>query len=115
MQIFKNLKDIEVIDCAVLEHVFDLQGHDTTKVEILPKLESLTLINLVGLKGIIYEKNDGATSCFSASMPVSFHNLRCLSIYHCGRNDNIPIEDGVLFGEKVSFLYFFSLYHFSEC
>ena len=109
---FKNLKEIEVRNCKLLEHVFDLQGYDDTNIEILPKLETLELKELVGLKGIICnnEKSSSTRGIFSPFMPVSFHNLICLSINCCGKEDknegnvNIPIEDGVLFGENVSFL-----------
>ena len=56
---------------------------------------------------------------FSPSKHASFHNLKYLSISHCGMEDkgkgniSIPAQDGVLFGEKVSFLpYFFFFFKF---
>ena len=114
MRSLKNLKEIVVENCEVIEHVFDLQGHDTN-VEILPKLETLKLKNLVGLKGICNNgKNDSTKGFFSSFTPVSFDNLKCLSIDNCGKEDkdqenvNIPVEDGVLFGEKVCFLLMFT-------
>ena len=42
---------------------------------------------------------------FSSCIHASFDNLKYLSISHCGMED--PAEDGVLFGEKVSFLSYF--------
>ena len=113
---FKNLKEINVRMCRNLKHVFDVQGCDTNG-EILPKLEILKLRGLKQLKGIIIcnnEENDDTSGLFSPSMSMTFQNLKCLSIYHCGEevedggNVNIPIEEHeVLFGEKVSFLQFF--------
>ena len=91
--------------CWNLKHVFDLQGCDTYG-EILPKLEILELEYLNELKGIICnnEENDDTRGLFSPSMPMSFQNLKCLSIINCGEK----VEDHeVLFGEKVSFLQFF--------
>ena len=114
IQSFKNLKEIEVYGCGNLKHVFDLQGCDTYG-EILPKLEILELSFLMKLKGIIIcnnEENDNTRGIFSPSMPMTFQNLKCLSIDHCGEEDggnvNIPIEEHEeLFGEKVSILQFF--------
>ena len=118
IQSFKNLKEIDVNYCWNLKHVFDLQGCDTYG-EILPKLEILELYYLEKLKGIIIcnnEENNDRRGIFSPSMPMTFQNLKCLSIDHCGEevedggNVNIPIEEHeVLFGEKVSFLQFFFL------
>ena len=116
IQSFKNLKEINVRHCGNLKHVFDLQGCDTYG-EILPKLEILDLEYLDKLKGIIIcnnEENDNTRGIFSPSMLMTFQNLKCLSIDHCGEevedggNVNIHIEEHeVLFGEKVSFLQFF--------
>ena len=116
IQSFKNLKEIHVSFCRSLKHVFDVQGCDTYG-EILPKLEILELDYLEKLKGIIIcnnEENNDTRGLFSPSMPMTFQNLKCLSINHCGEevedrgNVNIPIEEHeVLFGEKVSFLQFF--------
>ena len=95
--------------CEALEHVFDYQGYDDTNDEILPKLETLELEGLVELKGIV-ANNDSTRGCFSPWMPLSFHNLKCLSIKYCGKKDkdqgnaDILIQNGVFFGEKVSFL-----------
>ena len=57
---------------------------------------------------------------FSPSIHASFDNLKYLSISYCGMEDkgkgniSIPAQDGVLFGEKVSFLpYFFFFFNFS--
>ena len=106
MQSLKNLKEIEVKNCPVLEHVFDLRGYDTNG-ESLPKLEILELKNLYELKGIIC--NNGKNDTISSFMSVSFHNLKCLSIYQCGKEDkdqenvNISAEDEVLFSKEVSF------------
>ena len=104
-----NLKEMIVRECEALEHVFDYQGYDDTNDEILPKLETLELEGLVELKGIV-ANHDSIRGCFSPWMPVSFHNLKCLSIKNCGKEDkdqgnaDILIQDGVFFGEKVSFL-----------
>ena len=116
IQSFKNLKEIYVRHCWNPKHVFDLQGCDTYG-EILPKLEILKLEFLKKLKGIIIcnnEENDDTRGLFSLSMPMTFKNLKCLSIINCGEevedggNVNIPIEEHeVLFGEMVSFLQFF--------
>ena len=116
IQSFNNLKEIDVSWCRNLKHVFDLQGRDTYG-EILPKLEILKLERLEKLKGIIIynsEEDDDIRGLFSPSMPMTFQNLKCLSIYYCGEevedggNVNNPIEEHeVLFGEKVSFLQFF--------
>ena len=106
IQSFKNLKVIHVRDCWNLKHVFDLQGCDAFG-EILPKLEILELIYLKKLKGIIIcnnEENDDTRGLFSPSMPMTFQNLKCLSINNCGKEVE---EHEVLFGEKVSFLQFF--------
>ena len=100
--------------CGNLKHLFDLQGCDTYG-EILPKLEILDLFCLKKLKGICNnEENDDTRGLFSPFMPMTFQNLKCLSIYFCGEevedggNVNIPIEEHeVFFGEKVSFLQFF--------
>ena len=95
--------------CEALEHVFDYQGYDDTNDEILPKLETLKLKDLWGLKGMVVN-NDSTRGCFSPWMPVSFCSLKCLSIKNCGKEDkdegnaDILIQDGVFFGEKVSFL-----------
>ena len=105
IQNFKNLEEIKVRLCLNL-HVFDLQGCDTYG-EILPKLEILELETLKDLKGIIIcnnEENDDTRGLFSPSMPMTFQNLKCLSIDDCGEEVE---EDEVLFGEKVSFLQFF--------
>ena len=106
IQSFKNLKEIKVFKCGNLKHVFDLQGGDTYG-EILPKLEILKLYYLKKLKGIIIcnnEENDDTRGLFSPSMPMTFQNLKCLSIETCGEEVE---EHEVLFGEKVSFLQFF--------
>ena len=51
IQSFKNLKEIKVIFCLNLKHVFGFQGCDTYG-EILPKLEILELEDLNKPKGI---------------------------------------------------------------
>ena len=91
--------------CWNLKHLFDLQGCDTYS-EILTKLEILELEALKKLKGIIIcnnEENDDTRGLFCPSMPMTFQNLKCLSINCCGEEVE---EDEVLFGEKVSFLHF---------
>ena len=112
IQSFNNLKEIKVGWCSNLKHVFDLQGCDTYG-EILPKLEILELHNLNELKGIICnnEENDDTRGLFSPSMPLTFQNLKCLSIDNCGEEVE---EDVVLFGEKVSFLQFYLFLKFSH-
>ena len=55
---------IEMRECRTLEHVFDHQGYDDTNVETLPKLETLKLEKLLGLKGIV-ANNDSTRGCFS--------------------------------------------------
>ena len=109
IQSFKNLKEIDVGFCWNLKHVFDLQGCDTYG-EILPKLEILELECLMKLKGIIIynnEEDDETRGIFSPFMPMSFRNLKCLSINRCGEEVE---EDEVLFGEKVSFLQYIYIY-----
>ena len=114
IQRFNNLKKINVHNCKVLEYTFDLQGLDEN-VEILPKLETLKLRRLPRLRYIICneDKNDGMRCLFSSPTLMDFQNLKCLSIQDCAYENNeeghvnTPIEDIVLFGEKVSFLPFF--------
>ncbi|CBI22325.3 unnamed protein product, partial [Vitis vinifera] len=114
IQRFNNLKKIHVYGCKVLEYTFDLQGLDEN-VEILPKLETLKLHKLPRLRYIICneDKNDGMRCLFSSQTLMDFQNLKCLSIQDCAYENNeeghvnTPIEDIVLFGEKVSFLPFF--------
>ncbi|KAJ9682531.1 hypothetical protein PVL29_018450 [Vitis rotundifolia] len=110
IQRFNNLKKIDIYDCEVLEHIFDLQGLDGN-VEILQKLETLELERLPRLRYIICneDKNDGMRCLFSSPILMDFQNLKCLSIKDCVNEDkeegyvNTLIEDIVLFGEKVSF------------
>ncbi|WKA03428.1 hypothetical protein VitviT2T_021536 [Vitis vinifera] len=110
IQRFNNLKKIHVYGCKVLEYTFDLQGLDEN-VEILPKLETLKLHKLPRLRYIICneDKNDGMRCLFSSQTLMDFQNLKCLSIQDCAYENNeeghvnTPIEDIVLFGEKVSF------------
>ncbi|WKA03422.1 hypothetical protein VitviT2T_021530 [Vitis vinifera] len=110
IQRFNNLKKINVHNCKVLEYTFDLQGLDEN-VEILPKLETLKLRRLPRLRYIICneDKNDGMRCLFSSPTLMDFQNLKCLSIQDCAYENNeeghvnTPIEDIVLFGEKVSF------------
>ena len=109
IQSFKNLKEINVGACMNLKHVFDLQGCDAFG-EILPKLEILELLFLKKLKGIIIcnnEENDDTRCLFSPSMPMSFQNLKCLSIIDCGEKVE---EHEVLFGKKVSFLQYIYIF-----
>ena len=113
IQSFQNLKKIEVGDCKVLENVFtfDLQGLDRN-VGILPKLETLKLKGLPRLRYITCNenKNNSMRYLFSSSMLMDFQNLKCLSIINCANEDkeegyvDTPIEEVVLFDEKVSFL-----------
>ncbi|KAJ9682535.1 hypothetical protein PVL29_018453 [Vitis rotundifolia] len=110
IQRFNKLKKIDVHNCEVLEYVFDLQGLDEN-VEILPKLETLELKKLPRLRYILCneDKNDGVRCLFSSPTLVEFQNLKRLSIKHCAYENNeeehvnTPIEDIVLFGEKVLF------------
>ena len=77
------------------------------KRKLLEKIEEL---KIMGLKDNIIckdEKNDSIRSLFSPSVPVSFHNLKCLSITCEGNVISIVTEDGVLFGEQVRFLQYF--------
>ncbi|KAL6323851.1 hypothetical protein AAG906_005847 [Vitis piasezkii] len=68
IQRLENLKEIDINDCEVLEHVFafDLQGLDRN-VGILPKLETLRLGELPRLRYIICDenKNDSMRCLFS--------------------------------------------------
>ena len=119
IQRFNNLKKIHVYGCKVLEYTFDLQGLDEN-VEILPKLETLKLHKLPRLRYIICneDKNDGMRCLFSSPTLMDFQNLKCLSIQDCAYENNeeghvnTPIEDIVLFGEKVSFLPYFFIFIF---
>ena len=118
IQRFNNLKKIDVYGCKVLEYAFDLQGLDEN-VEILPKLETLELQRLPRLRYIICneDKNDGMRCLFSSPMLMDFQNLKCLTIQDCAYDNeeghvNTPIEDIVLFGEKVSFLPYFFIFIF---
>ena len=120
IQRLENLKEIDINDCEVLEHVFvfDLQGLDRN-VGILPKLETLRLGELPRLRYIICDENDSMRCLFSHPTLMDFQNLKHLSIQDCMVEDeeeghvNTPIEDTMFFGEKVSFLpyiYFLILY-----
>ncbi|KAJ9682092.1 hypothetical protein PVL29_018129 [Vitis rotundifolia] len=97
IQRFNNLKKIEVDNCEVLEHVFDLQGLDKN-VGILPKLEILELRGLPKLRYIIYkeDKSDSMRCLFSPSTFMSFQNLKHLSIEDCAEEG----EYTMLFNEK---------------
>ena len=67
-------------------------------------LEKIEELKIMGLKDNIIcndEKNDSTRGLFSPLVPMSFHNLKCLSISYC------LTENGVLFGEQVRFLFFF--------
>ena len=119
IQRFNNLKKIDVYGCKVLEYAFDLQGLDEN-VEILPKLETLELQRLPRLRYIICneDKNDGMRCLFSSPMLMDFQNLKCLTIQDCAYDNeeghvNTPIEDIVLFGEKVSFLPYFFIFPYT--
>ncbi|XP_034706656.1 uncharacterized protein LOC117930230 isoform X2 [Vitis riparia] len=110
IQRFDNLKKMDVNNCEVLKHVFDLQGLDEN-IRILPRLESLQLNSLPKLRRVVCneddDKNDSVRCRFSSS--TAFHNLKFLSIRHCGNqvedegHINTPMEDVVLFDGKVSF------------
>ncbi|KAL6348525.1 hypothetical protein AAG906_013145 [Vitis piasezkii] len=107
---FYNLQILEVHNCEVLKHVFDLQGLDEN-IRILPRLESLRLKALPKLRRIVCnedeDKNDSVRCLFSSS--TTFHNLKFLSIEDCGNkvedegHINTPTKDVVLFDGKVSF------------
>ncbi|XP_034706659.1 uncharacterized protein LOC117930230 isoform X4 [Vitis riparia] len=110
IQRFNNLKKMDVNNCEVLKHVFDLQGLDEN-IRILPRLESLQLNSLPKLRRVVCneddDKNDSVRCRFSSS--TAFHNLKFLSITNCGNqvedegHINTPMEDVVLFDGKVSF------------
>ena len=101
---------MEVCDCEVLEHVFDLQELDKNVV-ILPKLETLELRGLPRLRYIICneDKNDSMGCLFSHSTLMDFQNLKHLSIEDCLKEN----EDIMLFYEKVSFLPYIFYFIFS--
>ncbi|KAJ9682219.1 hypothetical protein PVL29_018209 [Vitis rotundifolia] len=104
IQRFDNLKEMDVDNCEVLKHVFDLQGLDEN-IRILPRLESLWLWTLPKLRRVVCnedeDKNDSVMCLFSSS--TAFHNLKCLSIRNCGNkvedeeHINTPTEDVVSF------------------
>ncbi|KAJ9682200.1 hypothetical protein PVL29_018194 [Vitis rotundifolia] len=110
IQRFDNLKAMDVDNCEVLKHVFDLQGLDEN-IRILPRLESLCLWTLPKLRRVVCnedeDKNDSVMCLFSSS--TVFHNLKFLSIENCGNkvedeeHINTPTEDIVLFDGNVSF------------
>ncbi|KAJ9682210.1 hypothetical protein PVL29_018203 [Vitis rotundifolia] len=111
IQRFDNLKVIDVSNCKVLKHVFDLQGLDGN-ITILPRLESIKLWALPKLRHVVCnedeDKNDSVRCLFSSF--TAFHNLKFLSIGYCGNevedeeHINTPREeDVVLFDGKVSF------------
>ena len=79
--------------------------------KLLERIEELELRRLKDNIICNNEKYDSTRSLFSPSMPMSFHNLKYLSIFDCG-NVCIPNEDGVLFGEKVSFLQYCLFFKF---
>ena len=124
IQSFKNLKEIKVIWCENLRHVFDVQGYDDADYDeiFLKSEEILKLGNLVEPKGINIcdnEKNESSGGCFSCFSP--FRSVERSSIF-CPRkedkdqgNVNISNQDGVHFLGEVSFLQYsfsFSLYYF---
>ncbi|RVX18684.1 Disease resistance protein [Vitis vinifera] len=110
IQRFDNLKVIDVDNCEVLKHVFDLQGLDEN-IRILPRLESLWLLTLPKMRRVVCnedeDKNDSVRCLFSSS--TAFHNLKFLSIHDYGNkvedeeHINTPREDVVVFDGKVSF------------
>ena len=115
-----NLEELEVNDCKVLKHVFDLQGLDGN-IRILPRLESLRLNSLPKLRRVVCnedeDKNDSVRCLFSSSIP--FYNLKFLSIEDCGNevedeeHINTPTEGVVLFDRKVSFLPYFFIFPYT--
>ena len=120
IQRFHNLKEMDVDNCEVLKHVFDLQGLDGS-IRILPSLESLQLTTLPKLRRVVCnedeDKNDSVRCLFSSS--TAFHNLKLLSITNCGNkvedeeHINTPTEDVVLFNGKVSFLPYFFIFPYT--
>ena len=76
--------------------------------KLLEKIEELKIMEFKDNIICNDEKNDSIRSLFSLSVPMSFHNLKCLSISYCeGNVISILTEDGVLFGEQVRFLQYF--------
>ncbi|KAJ9682205.1 hypothetical protein PVL29_018199 [Vitis rotundifolia] len=110
IQRFDNLKEMDVDNCEVLKHVFDLQGLDEN-IRILPRLESLWLWTLPKLRRVACnedeDKNDSVRCLFSSF--TASHNLKFLYIKDCGNkvedeeHVNTLREDVVLFDGKVSF------------
>ncbi|KAL6323863.1 hypothetical protein AAG906_005859 [Vitis piasezkii] len=80
-----NLKEINVKDCELLEHVIILQGIDGN-VEILSKLETLKLVSLPRLRWI-KEENDSLKYISSLLTLMNIQNLKELRITNCRMED----------------------------
>ncbi|RVW23761.1 Disease resistance protein RPS2 [Vitis vinifera] len=82
---FQNLKEIDVQDCKLLEHVIILQGIDGN-VEILSKLETLKLVSLPRLR-YIKDGNDSMKYVCSLLTLMNIQNLKELHISNCRMED----------------------------
>ena len=82
---FQNLKEIDVQDCELLEHVNILQENDGN-VEIFSKLETLKLKNLPRLRWI-EDGNDRMKHISSLMTLMNIQNLQELHISDCSMED----------------------------
>ncbi|KAI9076438.1 hypothetical protein K1719_041585 [Acacia pycnantha] len=71
-EIFKNLEEVEVISCDMLEIVFDFEETDSSSV-VVP-LKKLKLMNLPKLKNVWSDHYQGN---------ISFPSLRSVDVYKC--------------------------------
>ncbi|KAJ9682516.1 hypothetical protein PVL29_018436 [Vitis rotundifolia] len=82
---FQNLKEINVQNCELLEHVIILQGIDGN-VETLSKLETLKLVSLPRLRWI-KDGNDSPKYISSLLTLMNIQNLKELHITNCRMED----------------------------
>ncbi|XP_034708024.1 uncharacterized protein LOC117931212 isoform X2 [Vitis riparia] len=122
VQSLSNLKELTVKNCDLLEEVFGLNGlddADNEHVEILSKLEELSLIDLPmlryicnnsprqfscfkNLKLVRVKQCDSLMYLFSASMALGVVKLKHLHIENCSMIEEIVIaENGAI--DKITF------------
>ena len=109
---FQNLKEIDVQDCKLLEHVIILQGIDGN-VEILSKLETLKLVSLPRLR-YIKDGNDSMKYVCSLLTLMNIQNLKELHISNCRMEDLRKTQYSFMRRLVFSHTFYFSLYYFFE-
>ena len=105
---FQNLKEINVKDCELLEHVIILQGIDGN-VEILSKLETLKLVSLPRLRWI-KEENDSLKYISSLLTLMNIQNLKELRITNCRMEDLRKTQYSFVRRLVFFHTFYFSLY-----